>query len=290
MRIAVTGSNGQLGCDVTEAFEAQGDELHPLTHADIEITDVHSVYQVLEKIRPDVLVNTAAFHNVEQCENEPIEAFRGNAYGAWNLAKAARDLDFLLIHVGTDYVFDGAKGEPYVETDRPCPLNAYGNTKLAGDHFVATTAPKHLVMRSSGLYGANPCRAKGGRNFVQTMLKLARERDEVRVVDNEILTPTSTKALAQQIAKASRTEAYGICHATAEGSCSWYDFAGAIFEIAGMDVNLNVASPEEFPVKVPRPNYSVLENKFLKDHGMNVLGHWREGLEAYLMETELASQ
>ena len=228
-------------------------------------------------------MNTAAYHQVDKCEAEPAEAFAVNGIGAWNLAKASLKNDFYLIHISTDYVFDGAKQQPYIESDCPSPVNAYGNTKVAGEFFISSTAKRYLIMRTSGLYGTNPCRAKGGMNFVQLMLKLAAERDEIRVVDHEVLTPTSTLEVARQILALSRSNAYGICHATAEGVCSWYRFAQQVFKLKNTDINLQIAGPNEFPAKTPRPEYSVLENEFLKKRGLNVFKSWEEGLKEYLM-------
>jgi len=281
-KIALVGANGQLGSDLVTAFLENGDAVSRLAHSDIEISDAHSVTQVLDGIRPQVIVNTAAMHHVENCEREPAQAFAINALGARNLAAAARDLDAVLVHVSTDYVFDGGKGNPYVEEDAPRPLNAYGVTKLAGEHFVQATTPRHFVVRTSGLYGKSPCRAKGGLNFIELMLKLAKERGEVRVVDSEVVTPTSTVELAQQLVKLCRSDAYGLYHATAEGSCSWHEFAREIFALTGTAVVLKVAGADEFPAKVPRPKYSVLENRALKTRGLNAFKPWQYALQKYL--------
>jgi dTDP-4-dehydrorhamnose reductase len=282
MKIALIGSNGQLGNDLAVAFSEQGHAVCGLTHADIEISDSSSVSRVLEDIRPEVVVNTAAMHHVESCEREPERAFAVNAIGPRNLALAARDLGAVLLHVSTDYVFDGAKGSPYLEEDNPRPLNAYGISKLAGEHFVRTTTAKHFVIRASGLYGKSPCRAKGGLNFIELMLKLAKERGEVRVVDCEVVSPTSTAELAQQMVRLSHSDCYGLYHATAEGSCSWYEFAQEIFTITDTPVRLKVASPDEFPAKVARPKYSVLENRELKSRGLNTFKPWQDALHKYL--------
>src|ERR1700733_3790179 len=274
MKIAVIGANGQLGTDVAAAFAANGDSIYALTHAEIEISSPDSVAAVLGGIRPDVVVNTAAAHHVENCEREPAKAFAVNAFGARNLAVTARSLDAVLMHVSSDYVFDGEKGQPYVEDDNPLPLNAYGITKLAGEHFIRATTERHFVIRSSGLYGTALCRAKGGLNFVELMLKLAKDRGEVKVVDGEFVTPTSTAELAKQIVRLSQSDAYGLYHATAEGSCSWHEFAREIFRATNTPVRLNVAGPNEFPAKGPRPRYSVLENQALKSRGLNVFRPW----------------
>ena len=290
MRVTIIGANGQLGTDLAHAFDRDGATVIGLTHADVEITNLHSVSQVLREQQPDVIVNTAALHHVETCEREPEKAFAVNAIGPRNLALAAREFDAVLVHVSTDYVFDGRQATPYRETDVPRPLNAYGTTKLAGEHFVQATTEKHFVVRTSGLYGKQPCRGKGGLNFVELMLKLGRERGTVRVVDSERVSPTSTEDLARQIVALSRSKSYGLYHATAEGSCSWFEFAREIFSATGTRVNLQVASANEFPAKVPRPSYSVLENQALKTLGLNLLKPWQEALQEYLGVASLCAK
>jgi dTDP-4-dehydrorhamnose reductase len=282
VKIAVVGSNGQLGNDLVVAFTLSGHEVFPLTHADIEISNTDSVSRALTALRPDVVINTAAMHNVEKCESELDKAIAVNVLGPKNLALVANELGSVLMHVSTDYVFDGNKGTPYVEEDAPRPLSSYGVTKLAGEHFVRCTAAKHFVVRTSGLYGKEPCRAKGGLNFVELMLKLARERGEVKVVDSETVTPTSTAELAEQLVVLSQSGSYGLYHATAEGGCSWHEFAHEIFALTGTQVSLKVAGPNEFPAKVPRPRYSVLENQALKNQGLNRFKSWQTGLRVYL--------
>jgi dTDP-4-dehydrorhamnose reductase len=286
MRIAVIGAVGQLGMDVCQGFEQNGDEVYRLGHAQIEIASPEAVQDCLTKIAPDVIVNTAAFHKVEQCEVDPAQAFAINASGARHLAATAADLGAVIIHVSTDYVFDGAKQTPYVETDLPRPLNIYGNSKLAGEHFVCTTSPRHFVLRTSALYGKNPCRAKGGLNFVELMRKLARDGKEIKVVNSEFVTPTATADLARQIVKLSRCDAFGLYHATAEGSCTWYEYAREIISMTGTEARLKVADPMDFPAKVRRPKYSVLENAGLKSIKMNVFRPWQEGLKDYLAATD----
>ncbi|MFZ0294738.1 MAG: dTDP-4-dehydrorhamnose reductase [Candidatus Sulfotelmatobacter sp.] len=288
MKVAVIGASGQLGQDVVRAFADRGDEVRSLNHQDIELFNLDSVVACLRAAQPEVVVNTAAMHHVENCEQQPERAHEVNVVGAKNLATATRDLGSVLIHVSTDYVFDGHKGKPYVETDEARPLNVYGRTKLAGEQFVQEINPRHYVLRTAGLYGSHPCRAKGGQNFVDLMLRLARERGCVRVVDSEFTTPTATADVARQIAALSRADAYGLYHATAEGSCSWYEFAQEIFRVADVSVKLEVAGPDEFPAKVPRPAYSVLENRGLKCHDLNLFCPWQEGLNAYLSEKQMA--
>jgi dTDP-4-dehydrorhamnose reductase len=283
MKVAVLGGNGQLGEDIAHAFRMEGDQVTSLSHDDVEIAARESVRERLEDLQPDVVVNTAAYHHVEKCEADPATSFQVNAIGARNVALASHALGAAVFHISTDYVFDGLKRTPYTETDAAKPLNVYGNSKLAGEYFVRATNPKHFVVRVSGLYGSHPCRAKGNLNFVELMLKLSRERDELRVVNDEFVTPTPTVEVARQLVVLSRSSEYGLYHATSEGSCSWYEFAQAIFELSGIRVRLEPARPGEFPAKVARPKYSVLENAALKRSSRNIFQHWKKGLESYLL-------
>jgi len=281
MKIGIIGANGQLGHDLVGAFSEKGDEVFELNHNRIEISDIDSVSSVLKQVTPDIVINTAAMHNLEVCEKEPRKSFDVNGIGARNLALVSNEIDSLLIHFSTDYVFDGLKKTPYIESDLPSPLNVYGNTKLSGEHFIRSIARKHLVLRVSGLYGHSPCRAKG-LNFVDLMLKLARERDEIRVVNDEELSPTTTEEIARQVVSISEMSQYGLYHVATQGSCTWFEFAKAIFELTKSKVKLSIADPSEFPLKVPRPKYSVLENHNLENAGINKMGHWRQALQKYI--------
>jgi dTDP-4-dehydrorhamnose reductase len=196
LTVVVVGSTGQLGSDLVEAFA--GDRVHGLAHEQMDIGDDAAVRRVLSELRPDVVVNTAAFHNVPKCETDVERAYALNAVAPRRLARVCKELGARLVHVSTDYVFDGAKQTPYVETDRAMPLNVYGVSKLAGEHEVLGADGNHQVVRSSGLYGIRPCRAKGG-NFIDTMYRVAAQQPEVRVVNDEVLTPTFTADLAAQI-------------------------------------------------------------------------------------------
>lgn len=282
MKVVVLGANGQLGRDVVAAFGASGAAVTELTHQQVEVSSLDSVRSALEALHPDLVVNTAAFHHVEKCEADPERAFAVNGAGARNVAQVTEALRARLIHISTDYVFDGLKGAPYHEADNAAPLNVYGNTKLSGEFFVRSLNSRHYVVRISAIYGENPCRAKGGLNFVELMLKLASERPELHVVDDEFVTPTPTVQIARQLVELSQSPHYGLYHATAEGACSWFEFAAAIFELTGAKVRLEPARPGEFPAKVPRPKYSVLENKALKDKSLNVFTDWQDGLSQYL--------
>lgn len=282
-KAAIIGASGQLGTDCVEAFAAAGYAVEALGHEHLEIVDAGAVAEVFARLTPDVVVNTAAMHNVEACEADPVEAFRVNGIAAWNLARVASPQGFRLIHLSTDYVFDGAAKEPYTEESLPAPLNVYGNTKLSGEHFVVAEDGDAVVVRTSGLYGRAACRAKqGGLNFVQRMLQLARERGTVKVVTDELVTPTHTLDLARQLVALADSELTGVVHATSGGECSWYEFAAAIFEISGVDVDLQPANSATFPAKVRRPSYSVLDNARLREAGIDRMPPWRDALEQYL--------
>ncbi len=282
-KIVIIGANGQLGQDLVKVFK--GDGTVALTHKDIEIVDQRRAEAVLGRIEPDVVINTAAYHRVEDCETEYARAFEVNGIGSANLARAAEKLGFALVHISTDYVFDGKKREPYQEDDAPNPLNTYGLTKLAGEYYIRNLCTKHYIVRTSGLYGLAKCRAKGG-NFVETMLRLAREQPELKVVDDQLLVPTYTLDLAEKIKELvakDKKDRYGTYHIANSGQCSWYEFAAKIFELEGLHgVNLKKTTSAEFRSKVMRPAYSVLGSNGLKSIGLKPLRSWQDALKEYM--------
>lgn len=282
--VIVIGGNGQLGTDCGRVFQAAGYAIKLLDHQQLDVTNAAAVEETMRQVRPDVVINTAAMHNVEACEADPAQAFMVNGLGARNVALATRVCDARLLHVSTDYVFDGTKPGAYTENDTAIPLNVYGNTKLSGEHFVLSEAPRGAVVRTSALYGSAPCRAKGGLNFVRLMLKLARDRGEVRVVQDEIVSPTYTLHLARQLLILATSDGVGLFHATSGGECSWFEFAEAIFSLSGTEVRLRPATSADFPAKVRRPAYSVLDNERLREAGIDGMPHWRASLESYLEE------
>jgi len=281
MKIAVIGANGQLGTDLQEVLSEKHDVLG-LTHTNIEITDIDNVRIVLSSIKPAIVLNTAAYHIVPEAEKFPGKAFTINGIGALNLAKVCQDLDIKLVYYSTDYVFDGKKQKPYTEDDSPNPLSVYANTKLSGEYFALNYWDKSYVIRVSGIYGKVPCRAKGG-NFITTMIKLAKEKPEVRVVNDEILTPTPTYEIAKNTAALIETDAFGLYHMSCEGEVSWYEFAKVIWETLQLKTPLYPASVKDFPLVVKRPFYSVLENKNLKKLGINYMPDWNEALREFLI-------
>jgi len=280
MKIAIIGSNGQLGSDLSAVFSKEN-EVVGLNHSDIEVVDLDNVKSVLTTVKPDVVLNTSAYHNVPLCEQNPDQAFAINGKGVLNLAKVCTDIDAKFVHYSTDYVFDGMKKKPYTETDYCNPLNVYGVTKLSGESFALNYASRPYVVRISGIYGKVPCRAKGG-NFITTMLKLAKEKPEVRVVNDEVLTPTPTSAIAANTLGLLSTDAYGLYNMTCEGETSWYEFASAIWEIMKLQTPLYAASVNDFPLVVKRPFYSVLENHNLKTIGKNQMPYWKDALTEFL--------
>lgn len=281
MTTLLIGADGQLGSELRQVFNDQ--DLVPLTHADFEMTKSTFVWDALRKYRPGLILNTAAYHRVDECEEFPERAFAVNAIAVRNLAMAAKETGAILVHFSTDYVFDGKKRTPYREIDPPGPLSAYATSKLAGEYFVRVTLPRYFVIRTCGLYGLAGSRSKAG-NFVETMLRLAREGREIRVVGDQFVTPTSAKELAHKVRQLIETGAYGLYHITNNGECSWYQFALAIFEITGLHPCLQDTTAIAFGARAQRPAYSVLDNANLRTLGLDDLRQWRDALADYLAE------
>lgn len=281
MKIALLGANGQLAFDLARTLVNH--DVVPLTRADFDVTDSASMWDALKAAAPDAIINTTAFHRVDDCESAVDEAFRVNALAVFNMATAAARLDARLVHISTDYVFDGEARRPYVESDAPGPLSVYANSKLAGEYFVRSQAPEHLLIRTCGLYGVAGSSGKGG-NFVETMLRKAAAGDEIRVVSDQVVTPTPTAELASQILILLEGDHRGLVHCSAEGSCSWFEFAQAIFELSGVEARLEPTTGAFHKTPARRPAYSVLANHRLNEAALNRMPHWREGLAGYLKE------
>jgi len=283
MRILITGAGGMLGQDLTSAARAAGHRCLPLSHAELDIADADAVERAITAAAPEVIVNCAAWTDVDGAEADPAAAQRANAEGPRLLAGAAQRAGAWTIHVSTDYVFDGAKRTPYVESDPTAPASAYGRSKLAGERAVAEQAPEgHTIVRSSWLFGAR------GRCFPQTILRLAAEREELTVVEDQVGCPTYTGHLATALLVLCERRPSGILHVAGGGSCSWFEFARAILTAAGRSTRLLPGSTAEQARPAPRPAYSVLGTE--RPAEAPRLPHWREGLAAYLEAAGLAQQ
>jgi dTDP-4-dehydrorhamnose reductase len=283
MKIAVIGANGQLGTDLCKTLS--NCEVIPLLHKDIEVADITTVKRTLEKHKPDAIINTAAFVRVDDCETEPDKAFLVNALGARNVAVIAEELGAKLVHISTDYVFGGEPEPnmaPYTEFDTPVPLNIYGRSMLAGENFVQHLCTRYFIVRTSALFGTAGARGKGG-NFVETIIKLAKEPGKLRVVNDQVCSPTYTLDLARKIAQLIDTEYYGIFHITNSGACSWHEFAKAILKLAGLKTPVTPVTSAEYPQKARRPGNSVLDNYQLRLLGMADMRSWQEALQDYMV-------
>ena len=283
MRVMIIGADGQLGTDLVRTLEG---DLAPLTHADIEVSDRASVDAAMDAHGPDVVINTAAFHQVDAAEGDPAKAIAVNTVGARNVALACAEHGAALCHVSTDYVFGGGKLTPYDEIDAPGPLNVYGTTKLAGEYFVRALAPQSYIARTTGLFGIAGSR-EGRSNFVETMLRLAWRGRDIKVVGDQRVSPTYTYDLALALGGLIATHRYGVYHVTNSNECSWFELAGAVFELTGLAPNLSETTAAEFAAAAQRPAYSVLANGALESAGVARLRPWRDALAAYLGERGL---
>ena len=279
MKVLVTGAAGMLGRDVARAAAAANHEVVALGREDLDLLDAAAVAAAVERERPAGVVNCAAWTDVDGAEADEAAATAVNGAAAGELAAAAAAAGAAIVHPSTDYVFDGSARRPYVESDPTSPINAYGRSKLAGEHAVAAANPRHFVVRTSWLFGA------GGRNFVETMLGLASHQDQVLVVRDQVGCPTYTGHLAAALVRLLDGQSYGLHHIAGQGDCSWYEFATAIFEHAAVDCRVLSCTSDEFPRPARRPAYSVLRTE--RDYGLE-LPHWRDGLASYLAERAVA--
>ncbi|MEM2097667.1 MAG: dTDP-4-dehydrorhamnose reductase [Methanothrix sp.] len=277
MRILIFGAEGQLGSELRRVLGAHHD-LVPLSHREADITDLNRLMILTERINPDVVINSAAYTDVDGCESDRDKAFLVNAIGARNAAIAARRAKARIVHISTDYVFDGGKDGAYAEYDLPNPINVYGWSKLLGERMVAEQNPDSYILRVAWLYGPE------GRNFVKTMISLAKAKDEIRVVNDQRGTPTFAGDVAEQIDMLIGTDSYGLYHCTSQGSCTWYEFAVEIFRLIGADIRVVPVSSSEFPRPARRPRNSVLDNLLLRVQGMDIMPHWRDSLRDHIDE------
>ena len=282
MKTLLIGADGQLGTDIVKVYPL--DELIPLTIENLDVRDYDEVRRQFREYVPEAVINTSAYHRVDECEDYPERAMEVNALAVRNLALVCKEINAALVHCSTDYVFDGEAPRPYTEDDAPRPLSAYAISKLAGELYIRYLYEKHFVLRLCGLYGVVGSLEKG-TNFVETMLKLAKEGKDISVVNDQTLTPTYTAALAPRIKALIETKQYGLYHMTCEGECSWYEFAQGIFELSGVKANLSPTTSDVYRQPAKRPRYSVLENANLKKlPSVPPMPHWRDALAQYLEE------
>ncbi len=286
-KILVTGCNGQLGRAIRKEYAGEAVEFINTDVVAVEgvvsldITDVDVVLRLVRETKPDVIINCAAHTNVDKCEEQWDLAYQINALGARNLSIGAREVDAKMIHVSTDYVFEGNGTRPYTEFDAPNPVSAYGKTKLEGEKFVKEFAPKHFILRTAWLYG-------DGKNFVKTMLALSENHDEVNVVCDQVGSPTSAEELAKMIHHLEPTENYGVFHATCEGDTNWADFTEEIFRKTGKTTKVNHVTSVQYkemnPASADRPAYSILDNYMLRLTSDYRMADWHDALDVYLKE------
>ena len=274
MKILITGAYGMLGTDLREVMKNH--DVIATGSKDLDITDEKKCIEFISENKPEIVINAAAYTAVDDCETHYDDAYAVNAIGPKNLAIACKRMDIPLVHISTDYVFDGTKRTPLIEKDNLGPQSAYGKTKLEGEKFIQENTDKYFILRTAWLYGLY------GGNFVKTMLDLSETHDEITVVNDQIGSPTFSLELAIAICDLLESDKYGIYHVTNEGECSWYDFAREIFKISGIDVKVIPVSTEEFPRPAPRPHYSVLSNKKWKASGFVPMRDYKEALNQFI--------
>ncbi len=283
MRTLVTGARGQLGSDLMKVLS--GDVIG-LGHSDVDICYMDSVTDILQRIQPHRVINAAAYNKVDQAEDEPHIAWQVNALGPRNLAVACESIGATLVHISTDYVFgrDESRLMPFNENEPAAPVSAYGVSKLAGEHFVRSNCSRHFVIRTCGVYGHAARDGAGKGNFVESMIRLGAERDELKVINNQFCTPTSSLDLADAILALLETHEFGLFHFTNNGSTTWYDFACEIFQLMNINVTVKPIPATEYPTKARRPGFSLLDCTRFEAATGNTINNWRTALSTYLSQ------
>ncbi|MGQ9618749.1 MAG: dTDP-4-dehydrorhamnose reductase [Candidatus Aminicenantia bacterium] len=282
MRVLITGASGQLGSEFLEVLK--GENVLALSHSELDITDFGKLKKVFVNFRPEILINTAAYHLVDECEDFPEKAFLVNSIAVRNLALLSEKPKTVLINFSTDYVFDGKRKNPYNEDDPPYPLSVYGLSKLCGEIFIKNNCERFYIIRTCGLYGSKGKSSKGG-NFIDRIISRWIEGKEINVVSDQIVTPTYAKELAEKVILLIKKKApFGIYHMTNEGECSWYEFTKKVFEILGVNAEIKPVLTDELNLKAKRPKYSVLENNKMREVNIPDFRHWSDALKEYLEE------
>jgi len=280
VKIVIVGSTGQLGADLMKILKLEHQTIG-LAHEDIEVTDYSSCL-ILKKHNPDVVINTAAFHKTDQCEEEPLEAFSVNALGAKNVAMISQEIKAATTFISTDYIFEGSKNKPYTEDDIPNPINNYGISKLAGELYTKQNQ-KHYIIRLASLFGVAGASGKGG-NFVETMIMKAKKNETITVVDDMWMSPTYTKEAAKTIRKIMELKLpFGTYHATNQGYCTWFQFAKETFRLLHLKPDLSPTKTRQLHMKTKRPRFSALRSKKLPKYGIQMTA-WKKALNDYLIE------
>lgn len=278
--VLVTGANGQLGQELVH-LEDNRVRIVGYGRQDLDVTNLQNCREVISKLRPDAIIHAAAYTAVDRAESDADEAYRINAAGTRNLALAASEQGAKICYISTDYVFDGKASQPYNEYDNTNPQSVYGKSKRAGEVLLQSLSDRYFIVRTSWVYG------KYGNNFVKTMLKLAGEREFVSVVHDQFGSPTYTYDLARFLVELVQTEAYGIYHASNTDTCTWFDFAQAIFEEKGCTIRVEPCTTEQFPRPAPRPAFSVMDHSAIRQNDLPELRPWREALRAFLKDLDI---
>jgi len=283
-RYVVIGATGQLGSDLVRTFDDRSGELVPLSTRDVDIRDAGATQSILEALRPTCVLNTAAYNLVDRAEEDGGSAFALNAEAVGSLAAICQSIGARLVHFSTDYVFDGAKRTPYLETDPPRPISVYGESKLAGERLALERCERAVIFRVCGLFGLAGALGRGKGNFVETMVRLASEGRALRVVSDQVLCPSYTLDLARKVWAVLPKAAHPVYHLTNAGQTSWYDFARRALELAAVAANLTAVTAAEYGARARRPAYSVLAHGHLAALGEDDLRPWDAALVAYVAE------
>jgi dTDP-4-dehydrorhamnose reductase len=273
MKVLVTGANGQLGFDVIKRLDSEGIDYLGTNRESLDISNKEQVKRVIIDYNPDIVIHCAAYTAVDKAEDVKDLCYSVNVLGTKFVTEACKEINAKMVYISTDYVFDGEGGEPFEVTDKPNPINYYGQTKYEGEVEVQKSLDKYFVVRISWVFGSN------GNNFVKTMLRLGKERDEISVVADQVGSPTYTSDLAKLLVEMIQTDKYGIYHVTNEGYCSWYEFACEIFKQAGMDVNVNPIKTEDYPTRAKRPKNSRL---YKTKSNFDLLPNWQSSLKKFI--------
>lgn len=279
-KILVTGAEGQLGSDLVMILKVSGYDVLGMGKSELNITNEEKVYNTISQIKPNIIIHCAAYTQVDKAEAEPDYAYLINGIGTRNITLAAERIGAKLVYVSTDYVFDGSETMPYHEFSPVSPVNVYGSSKLAGEMYVRDFHSQFFIVRTSWVYGVN------GKNFVKTMLQLSKEKEQLKVVNDQVGSPTYTVDLCKCIMQLMESDKYGIYHVSNSGSCSWFEFAREIFRQTQNKIKLEPCATEEFPRPAKRPKYSVLDHMGLRINGFEPMPDWEDGLARFLLQTK----